>query len=153
MTKNILITGKENRTELENLEIIALSKFYEAFNERNLDLMQQVWLNSNESSMNNPLGGIMRGWEEIKLVYDRIFNGKAQVYVEFYDFTIHKNSNMFFASGSERGFFKTEETEISLAIRTSRIFVKEHGEWKQIQHHGSIVNPALLKTYQDLVRK
>jgi ketosteroid isomerase-like protein len=148
-----IITGKENVQNIQNLEILALVKFYQAFNDRNLKLMKAVWLNTKEASMNNPLGGIMRGWSAIESVYDKIFNGKATVYVEFYDFTIHKTKDMFFATGRERGYFKTDEIEIQLAIRTSRIFKKINGEWKQIQHHGSIDNSELLKKYQKLVRK
>ncbi|MBL4594888.1 MAG: hypothetical protein JKX68_13905, partial [Flavobacteriales bacterium] len=72
----MVITGKET---IENQEINALTQFYKAFNERNMDLMQNVWLNSTEASMNNPLGGIMRSWKEIESVYDKIFNGKAKV--------------------------------------------------------------------------
>ena len=148
-----IITGQENIQDSQNIEILALIKFYKAFNERNMNLMQNVWLNSTESSMNNPLGGIMRTWKEIESVYDKIFNGKAKVYVEFYDFTIHKTEDMFFATGREKGYFKIDEREIRLAIRTSRIFKKINGEWKQIQHHGSIDNPKLLNTYQEIVRK
>ncbi len=124
MTENQIITGKENIEDIQNQEILILSQFYKAFNEKNMNLMQNVWLNSMEASMNNPLGGIMRSWDEIKSVYELIFNGKAKVYVEFYDFTIHKTEDMFFATGRERGYFKTDETEIPLTIRTSRIFKK-----------------------------
>ncbi len=148
-----LITGKENVKDIQNLEILALLKFYQAFNNRNLDLMKIVWLNTKEASMNNPLGGIMRSWQEIESVYNKIFNEKAKVYVEFYDFTIHKTNDMFFATGKERGYFKTDQMKIQLAIRTSRIFKKINGGWKQIQHHGSIDNPELLKKYQELVNK
>ena len=153
MIKNQIITGKENVKVIQNQEILALTQFYKAFNGGNIKLMRGVWLNSAESSMNNPLGGIMRGWSEVESVYDRIFNGNAQVYVEFYDFTIHKTDDMFFATGRERGYFETDKRKISLDIRTSRIFKKTNGEWKQIQHHGSIDKPELLKTYQDLIRK
>jgi hypothetical protein len=118
-----------------------------------MQLMEQSWLNTDEISMDNPIGGIRCGWDEIKMGYDKIFNGKAKVYVEFYDFSIHKTENMFFATGRERGYFKTNEIEIPLAIRTTRIFIKSNDEWKQIHHHGSIDNPELLKTYQDAVLK
>jgi len=96
-----VITGRENIQNIQNLEILALVKFYKAFNNKDIDLMQNVWSNSTEASMNNPLGGIMRSWKEIESVYNRIFNGKATVYAEFYDFTIHKTENMFFATGRE----------------------------------------------------
>lgn len=145
------INGSENLSNIENDKLKALVSFYKAFNQRDMNLMQKNWLNSKESSMNNPVGGIMRDWDNIESVYDKIFNGKAKVYVEFYDFTMHSTENMFLVTGRERGFFEKENTKIDLAIRTSRVFVKENGDWKQIQHHGSIDNPELLKKYQESI--
>ena len=144
-----IINGNESM--LLNSEEIVLSFFYKAFNTRNMGLMEQSWLNTEEISMDNPIGGIRRGWEEIKSGYYKIFNGKAKVFVEFYDYSIHKTDDMFFATGKEKGYFKVGDTELGLAIRTSRIFIKINDEWKQIHHHGSIDNPQLLKDYQEAV--
>lgn len=149
--EKLIIDGTELPNE--SAEVKALSAFYKAFNTRDMQLMEQSWLNTEEISMDNPIGGIRRGWEEVGNGYNKIFNGKAKVYVEFYDFSIHKTENMFFATGRERGHFKTEETEIPLAIRTSRIFIKYNNEWKQIHHHGSIDNPESLKAYQQAILK
>lgn len=143
------INGTEILEQISNPETLALSFFYNAFNKRNMSFMEQSWLNTNEISMDNPIGGIRRGWDEIENGYNKIFNGKAQVYVEFYDYTIHKTDSMFFATGRERGYFKTEETEIPLNIRTTRIFILHNSDWKQIHHHGSIDNPDLLRNYQE----
>lgn len=142
-------------TELPNeqSEIVALSKFYKAFNTQDMQLMELSWLNTDEISMDNPIGGIRRGWEEIGNGYNKIFKGKAKVHVEFYDFSIHKTENMFFATGRERGYFRTDKIEISLAIRTTRIFIKLNDKWRQIHHHGSIDNPELLKAYQEAILK
>jgi len=147
------ITGNEETTLLKDDETKALSLFYKAFNKRDLKLMEKSWLNTDEISMDNPIGGIRRGWIEISEGYDRIFNGKAQVYVEFYDYTIHRTINMFFATGRERGYFKTGSDNIDLAIRTTRVFTKTDGVWRQIHHHGSIDTPELLDKYQRAVRK
>lgn len=146
-----IINGKE--TDTLSTEEQALSKFYKAFNAKNMSLMSESWLNTDEISMDNPIGGIRRGWEEIKNGYAKIFNGKVQVYVEFYDYSIHSAENMFFAAGRERGYFKINEIEIPLAIRTTRIFIKSGGGWRQIHHHGSIDNPELLKNYQEAILK
>lgn len=148
---NESITGNENVEELKDVEISALVVFYNAFNERNMDLMETSWLNSDEISMDNPIGGIRRGWDEIKQGYHKIFNGKAKVYVEFYDFSIHKTKDMFFATGREKGFFKVDEIEIPLKIRTTRIFLRSNNVWKQVHHHGSIDDPVLLEEYQKTV--
>jgi len=142
------INGSENLGNVKNDKLKALINFYKAFNSRDMKLMQKVWLNSKEVSMNNPVGGIMRDWDNIESVYNKIFNGKAKVYVEFYDFTMHSTDTMFLVTGREKGYFEKGNTKIDLAIRTSRVFIKKGNEWKQIQHHGSIENPDLLRKYQ-----
>lgn len=130
----------------------ALSEFYDAFNNRKLNLMKNNWLQSEESNMSNPLGGIMQGWDQIETVYKRIFEGQAEVYVEFYDFNIQSSETYFHVVGRERGFFKIENAKLNLHIRTSRIFKKINNTWKQVHHHGSIDDPSLLAKYQRLVK-
>jgi len=151
-TEKNIITGNESRTGKET-PYEALVEFYDAFNNRNLKLMKQNWAHNSEVAMDNPLGGIMRGWDDIELVYQRIFEGKAKVYVEYYDYTIHQTADMFYAVGRERGHFEVDAKRITLEIRTSRIFRKIHGKWRQVHHHGSIEDPALLRAYQELVKK
>ena len=129
----------------------ALTMFYRAFNSADMDIMQKSWLNSAETSMSNPLGGLRRGWNEISMVYESIFNGPADVHVEFYDFTIHESDNMFCAVGRERGSITVDNKTIDLAIRTSRFYVLRDGLWLQLHHHGSIDKPAMLDQYQSLV--
>ena len=126
----------------------ALVDFYTAFNTQNYQLMEKNWLQTAEASMSNPLGGVKRGWHEINEVYKKIFSGQANVYVEFYDYSIHFTEFMFLAVGRERGSLTLENKQIELAIRTTRIYTKNEGAWKQIHHHGSIENSKLLSAYQ-----
>lgn len=144
------ITGKEEMGDLST-PFQALVQFYSAFNNGNMSLMEDNWANTDEIAMDNPLGGIKRGWTEIKQVYDKLFNGPAKVYVEYYDYTIHETAGMFYAVGRERGYFRLNDLEINLAIRTSRIFQKFDGRWRQVHHHGSIDDPKLLENYQTAV--
>lgn len=129
----------------------ALEQFYAAFNGRDLALMADNWAQSDEIALDNPLGGIRRGWAEIRPLYERVFSGPATVYVEFYDYTLHLGQEMFYAVGRERGYYRLDDTELALAIRTSRIFKKLEGKWRQVHHHGSIEDPELLARYQSAV--
>lgn len=129
----------------------ALAQFYAAFNGRNLALMSENWAQTGEIALDNPLGGIRRGWAEIQPLYARVFTGVAVVYVEFHDYTVHIGHDMFYAVGRERGHFRQDGSELALAIRTSRIFRKFSGQWKQVHHHGSIEDSALLARYQTAV--
>ena len=144
------ITGNEKN--FDNAMHEALVEFYKAFNGRDFELMQKNWLNNEEIAMDNPLGGIKRGWDEIKTIYSRIFTGQAKVYVEFYDYTIVPMEGGFVAIGRDRGWVETKGQKLDLAIRTSRVYKLVNGSYKQVHHHGSIEEPALLKEYQELVK-
>src|SRR5512132_1721691 len=144
------ITGNEYRGDPTS-PLQALSEFYRAFNARDLRLMADNWGQSDEAAMDNPLGGIKRGWTEIRGVYERIFAGPAEVYVEFFDYTLHETAEMFYTVGTERGHLRAAGNEISLAIRTTRLFRRMDGRWRQMHHHGSIDDPRLLDRYQAAV--
>ena len=131
--------------------LAALTQFYAAFNRRDLALMSNNWLATEESILGNPLGGIRRGWDEIRPLYEKLFTGPARVYVEFYDYSLHIGRELFYAVGRERGWFRLGQEDITLAIRTSRIFCRVDGQWKQVHHHGSIDDPTLLARYQSAV--
>lgn len=145
-----VITGTEVLNDPAS-PLSALINFYRAFNQQDLHLMVNNWLSTPEASMSNPVGGIKLGWAEIQPVYEHIFFGAAHVYVEYHDFSIHVGEEMFCAVGRERGYFRLAETEIPLAIRTSRIYRRLNGQWKQLHHHGSMDDPSLLQTYQNAV--
>ncbi len=144
------ITGREPHGDLSSL-YQALSQFYHAFNARDMETMSRNCAQSDDIVMDNPLGGIKRGWAEIQSVYARIFDGPAAVYVEYFDYTLHETTDMFYTVGRERGYLRSGGEEIALAIRTTRLFRKIDGRWKQVHHHGSIEDPRLLTGYQAAV--
>lgn len=147
------VTGAEPQNDLTRPEQ-ALAQFYRAFNQRDLGLMKLNWLNTDEAAMDNPLGGIKRGWPEIESVYRNVFEGKARVLVEFFDYTLHVSEGFFYVVGRERGELRAGNgVHLELKIRTSRLFRKIDGLWKQVHHHGSIDDPELLQKYQQLVLK
>lgn len=41
---------------------------------------------------------------------------------------------------------------LEMAIRTSRVFRRISGEWRQVHHHGSVDDAELLAAYQQAVR-
>jgi ketosteroid isomerase-like protein len=144
------ITGREGCRDRRDPHA-ALAHFYHAFNERDLAAMGDNWNRSPDIAMSNPLGGIRRGWVEIRQVYERLFAGPARVYVEFHDYTLHGTPDMFHAVGRERGHFECAGERLVLAIRTSRVFRHVEGVWRQVHHHGSIDDPELLARYQRAV--
>jgi hypothetical protein len=98
--------------------------------------------------MNNPVGGIRRGWPEIRELYERIFASAASVRVEFYDYMTYLCETAFLATGRERGISQAPKAPLELTSRTSRFYVLEDGRRRQFHHHGSIDDPKMLGLYQ-----
>lgn len=145
------VTGKED-PDLLTPQMKALSGFYRALNGRDLDQMANNWADSPEIVMDNPVGGIKRGWGEIEAVYRKIFSRPEPFWFEFHDYSYHEANDVFFVVGRERGEYFSGGEALSMAIRTSRIFRLIDGKWRQIHHHGSIDDAALLASYQKAVR-
>jgi ketosteroid isomerase-like protein len=145
------IDGTETGLEPDS-PLAALSAFYRAFNNRDLEAMARNWHDGDGVSMSNPLGGIARGWPAIRAVYQRIFEGRSRVRVAFHDYTLHEAGDVFYAVGRERGTLEREGLRLEPAIRTSRLFRRIDGAWRQVHHHGSFDDPALLAAYQEAVR-
>ena len=114
--------------------------------------MTRNWAQTDEAVMDNPVGGIKRGWEEIRTVYERIFSSSGQYWFEFYDYSYHEAGEIFYVVGRERGEYSGGEATLNMAIRTSRVFRRIDGGWRQVHHHGSIDDPKLLAAYQQAVR-
>ena len=145
------VTGRET-SEDQRQPLQALAKFYRALNTRNIELMQQIWDNSFEAAMDNPLGGIKRGWNEIRPVYEKLFAAKGSYRFEFYDYTVDESADVFYVVGRERGEIEVNGRPMALAIRTTRVFRRgADGFWRQVHHHGSIDDPQMRAAYQEAV--
>ena len=161
ITLNESVIGRDARdlrhlTKEHNLAgaSAALETFYHAFNQKSLAVFDAVWAVHPLIQLNNPLGGIQRGHAPIRALYQRIFEGSAEVWVEFYDFVTYQSADMVVFAGYERGEFTQGDVTVPLNIRTTRVFyyVDQAIGWRQLHHHGSIDDAGLLQRYQSAVR-
>ena len=102
------ITGNEELGDLSQPQQ-GLSQFYRAFNSRDLKMMDDNFAHSDEVAIDNPLGGIRRGADEPHKMYEGVFKSPADVHVEFWDYTIHRAGDVFWAVGRERGTYHDGE--------------------------------------------
>jgi hypothetical protein len=132
----------------------ALESFYYAFNQQSLSVFEAVWAPDPLIQLNNPLGGIQRGYAPIRELYRRIFEGPARVWVEFSDIVEYLDDNVAVFAGRENGEFTLGAVTVPLEIRTTRIFKYIGADlgWRQVHHHGSIDDAVLLKQYQAAVK-
>jgi ketosteroid isomerase-like protein len=144
------ITGNETLAN-DNGPLDALVSFYRAFNGRDIEALARNWAEGESPSMDNPVGGIRRGWASISQGYEKLFKGPANVRVAFHDFTSQGAGDWHLFVGREKGVCEVGDQRIELRIRTTRWFVKQEGRWRQWHHHGSIEEPGLLASYQTAI--
>jgi hypothetical protein len=131
------ISGKEPPTG-DGSALDALIDFYRSFNASDLNALAANWADGEAPSMDNPIGGIRRGWPAIREGYANLF-----VRVAFHNFVAQGNNDFHLFVGREKGYCKTPAVRLELRVRTSRWFVKMGGVWRQLHHHGPIDEPAL----------
>ncbi len=131
--------------------LMALSAFYEAFNSRDLDALEKNWAEGILPVMDNPIGGIRHGWRDIAEGYKRLFYGDARITVELHDVYEIAEGECCQFIGRETGTCETRDHTMDVNIRTSRLYMRIDGAWRQVHHHGSIDVPSQLAAYQSLV--
>ncbi|MBY3595529.1 YybH family protein [Rhizobium bangladeshense] len=144
------ISGNERRAG-DGGPLDVLIDFYHAFNSGDMKGLEAVWFDGEAPSMDNPIGGIRRGWASIAEGYAKLFGGAARVNVTFHDFSSQGGEEWHLFVGRERGVCWTPETRLDLAFRTTRWFVRIDSRWRQLHHHGSVEDPTMLADYQRLI--
>ena len=95
------ITGREPPAG-DGSALDALIDFYRAFNASDLKALAANWADGEAPSMDNPIGGIRRGWPAIREGYAKLFSGPATVRVAFHDFTAQGNNDYHLFVGREK---------------------------------------------------
>ena len=144
------VTGSE-RLAGDGGPLDALIGFYRAFNGGDLDGLAAIWADGDAPSMDNPIGGIRRGWPAIREGYAKLFQGSARVTVTFHDFTSQGGGDWHLFVGREKGVCRTAAESLDVRFRTTRWFVRSSGVWRQLHHHGSVEEPGLLAEYQRII--
>ena len=106
-----------------------------------MHMMPMNWAQSDDISMDNPLGGIKLAGQKSRQFINIFLTVRPRF---MWSITITPTMR-------QLNCFTRQAGEISLAIRTSGIFRKISDRWQQFHHHGSIDNPQLLADYQTAV--
>lgn len=133
---NILTINGREKAPLSP-EYQALSDYYNALNNGDIVKMKDNWCKEMPVVFTSPLGGIIRSYKDVMASHAELFNSPIQIDVEYYDIEVNNFENGFSSVGRERGTMNINGESIDVGFRTSRLFVKEKGEYKQVHHHGS----------------
>jgi hypothetical protein len=121
------ITGREPPAG-DGSALDALIDFYRAFNASDLKTLGANWADGGAPSMDNPIGGIRRGWPAIREGYAKLFSGPATVRVAFHDFSAQGNNYYHLFVGREKGLCETPA--VRLEASDSYIPMVRQGAWR-----------------------
>ena len=151
--RNAIDRGADSLVATAHGARAALERFYFAFHQRSIEVLESVWGPGELVTLDNPVGGVVRGAGNIVALYQRVFSSPARVVVELRDIVELIGVDTVVFAGREHGSFELDATVVPLLIRTTRIFhyLSDLG-WRMVHHHGSIDDSAMLERYQRAVR-
>lgn len=117
-------------------EILAANqRFYDAFAQADLGLMDDVWAREAPVSCVHPGWGALVEREEIMLSWRAILEGDAPGEIEYGAAEAH--------TGEDMAYVVCSETIGEAQLVATNVFVREGGEWKLVHHHaGPVVRRA-----------
>jgi ketosteroid isomerase-like protein len=116
-------------------------RFYEAFEERDLDAMSDVWSRSDQVTCTHPGWPSLRGWGPIAASFFVLFqSGQALQFVLTRE-QIEVNGDIGWATVDENLLGAGEGATVSAL----NLFVRHpaDGIWRMVAHHGSVVNTSI----------
>lgn len=128
-------TGPNPSTD-DTAEVLAANRtFYEAFENRDLDAMSDVWDHADHVTCVHPGWSILTGWGAVAASWFAIFGGPQQLQFIVTDERavvvgdtawVTCNENLLDGAGTQ-------------SVAATNVFVRTAAGWKLVHHHGSPV--------------
>lgn len=113
------------------------TRFYNALNNSDLSLMEEVWLKKASSKCVHPGWPMLKGWDSIKESWQNIFETGGLNQVEISDIFVDIVGKTAWVNCIERiGYLINDSLVVTMAQATN-IFKLTEGDWKMVLHHAS----------------
>jgi hypothetical protein len=144
--------------EIEDAVLHANRRFYEAFEDRNMDAMSDLWERSERATCTHPGWATLRGWGPIAASFFALFQGARQMQFVLTEERAQVVGDMAWVSVDENLL----GDQSGATVAAINIFVRasggarsaeggtagpaeDGGMWKLVCHHGSIVNHSVVQ--------
>lgn len=116
-------------------------EFYQAFRSHDIELMKQVWHQSDEVYCIHPGSSRIFTYQLIIASWEHIFSGKEEINIQLSGRTTTINDNLSIHNVKE--VLTIDQRELGSVLATN-IYRQTHDQgWKMIGHHGS---PAFMES-------
>ena len=134
----------------ENKVQSANERFYEAFNKRDIEAMNQVWRNDERMTCVHPGWPPLKGFEPIMNSWEGIFKNSGNMEIQISDVRVLASEDLAWVSCIEKLYTIAESGVLASQVFATNLFHLEGDVWKMVMHHASPV-PDIRET-QDVTR-
>lgn len=119
-------------------------RYYEAFEQRDLDAMSEVWEHSDRVVCTHPGWRTLHGWGAVGASWFAIFGGPQRMQVILTNELIEVVGDVAWVTVDENLL----DVEGSGTVAALNVLVRTDGRWRFVAHHGSPVAPQVGPTVE-----
>ena len=123
----------------------ANSNFYEAFNKRDIELMEKVWASDASTTCIHPGWPPLKGFEAIINSWAGIFENSGNMEVQVSGLQVLSSGDLASVSCTEKLYTIAESGVLASQVFSTNLFCRKGELWKMVMHHASPV-PDIRKT-------
>ena len=124
--------------EREEAVFRANKRFYEAFEQLDIEAMSAVWLHSERARCIHPGWRTLRGWPAIEESWIAIFSNTEDIRFTITDISVSLSDRIAWVSCVENIVDSGNDIPVVSTIETTNIFEQIGLEWRMVQHHASM---------------
>lgn len=134
LKKNII--RKSLLTNIEKL-LLQNARFYEAFENSDLDAIDEIWSHSGSVKCIHPGWHLLEGWDAVRESWENIFNADANMKVSLRNVSAEVHDRLGIVTLIEEISYTSTTAVRTGAIMATNIFEFDGKKWTMIHHHGS----------------
>jgi ketosteroid isomerase-like protein len=127
-----------SREKPEAAVLRANERFYEAFEQLDIEAMSAVWLHSTQARCIHPGWRTLRGWAAIKESWIAIFSNTEEIKFTLTAVSVNLSERMAWVSCVENIIDSGTNMPVVSTIEATNIFQLVDSEWRLAHHHASM---------------
>ena len=117
--------------------LAANTAFYRAFEKKNLEAMAAIWSHGIDSVCVHPGRNALRGWEQIRISWEKIFHNTAYLEIDTTILTTDISGDLAYVVLTENVLQIAQGRKTEAQSMATNIFERMAQQWYLVHHHGS----------------
>ena len=124
---------------IEDQVLAANQRFYDAFQNRDIDAMDGIWSKAAYVKCVHPGWNALHGWQAIRESWEAIFENGPKMRFTLRDVHLDVFGSVAVVLLVEDIFVQSSDNISRLSVLATNIFERAGNQWLMIHHHGSPV--------------